>query len=486
MFCVTIDLRKDDYVLKKAFLTISILIILVFSAFSVYALENTMTNTNVISNTNGYTFECVITPTITASCKPVIAMFDVNGALCGLMYGDNIALTSGQRTVKTFTASASSTPTEIKVMLWKTDESYAPLSRFEQVSTTLCTEKFGMITELNSSNGVQIFATDGSYNTYTLADDVILSHSKGIEAGKTAATNHIEALKLSYYTRNKVPTTLWKIFADERTCFKDTSGSTASAYKYPDFLNNYTKRMVRFLATSDNLIVSMAFEDDKLFKILSSVKTLNEAFYTSSTRSFNDSLQITSNARILYIPAKVGSTESEYAVKAPTQIKEGNYYHAKVYTANGNNIVLMTYMFTDAEIQLFNKKPLDNITIALNGDGKTINGIQNYVFNIALSGQTDLDNDTACDAADLAMEYVANGLSGALEAANNGYVITPEFVKIKFKDDIQKAKAQINIIKQLDSKLGLSPGYYSEFENVVPKAIGNSAMTFLKDYFLGG
>ncbi|MBQ2897763.1 MAG: hypothetical protein IJE46_05535 [Clostridia bacterium] len=470
--------------MKKAFIILSVFLLILIGTFSVSALENSMTNTSLTSTADGYTFECVITPSVTSECMPVIAAYDSTGVLCGLMYGDSIPLTEGVRTVETFKVDMADTPTSIKLMMWKTDGSFAPLCKFEQVSTALYSEKFGMITELNSSGGVQIFSTDGSYTTYTLNDNVVLSHGNTVVSGKTSATSHIDSLKFTYYTRTGTLSSLWKIFKNERTCYKDTSGSTSQVYKYPDFLDNYTKRVIRFLSTSDGKISSIALADDTLFNKISSGDKLTAAFYTLSTRSFNDKITLNNDTKILYLPAKYGASESDYAVKSPSELKNGNYYHTKTYTTSGGSqIVLLTYMFTDADTGTFNTEPINYINITLNGNGSNVPGIKNYSFNIAISGQSDDNNDAACDAAALAMEYVAQGLQGALDATNSGYVITPEFVKIKFKNEISAAKQQINILKQMDENLKTK--YYGELENLIPLAIGNEAANFLQDYFLG-
>lgn len=492
LFYVNIKKRKDDYVLKKAFLIISMLITLILCSVSVSAFEGVMTSTHLVSNSNGYTFESVITPTVTAECMPIIAMYDSDGLLCGLMYGDTLSLTLGTPVIKTFTVSPDSAPSSIKLMLWKTDGSFAPLCRFEQVSTALYSEKYGMIVEASQDTGVKLYTSDASSAvTYDFADTFTLSYGSTVISDKTSAYNYINSLRLVSYTyKGKEPIEDWIIkfadgvLSDYDVRYKTSSGNNADLWTYADYLDNYSARMVRILVSNDNKIGSMAFADDNLFDKLSKGKAYSRAFYTQSEKSFNDSLDINDNTKILYFPARAYADISQFTRYAPSTLSNGNLYYLREFTTySGEQIILVTHMFTDDELEAFNSNPVENINIALNGNGSNLNGISNDVVTITVTGQTTANNTKATTAANYALEEVAKGLEGALVGADNGYAITREYVKIKFKTHIDVAKEYYQTIKDLDASLDDSP-YLNAFENEIVRIIGVKAAGFLKDYFL--
>jgi len=456
--------------LKKLFLTIFLFSLILLVCSSAYAFESSMTNTYLIANTDGYTFETVIKPSCTAECMPIIAMYDETGILCGLMYGETISIEQNVPLVKTFKVNSEVQPSSIKLMLWKADGSFAPLCRFEQVPTEVYTENFGMITQANSSGTIQIFATDASHATYSVRDNVILSYKNTLVSDKTTALSYIDSLKFNY-TQGDEPSYLWKIFKD---------GTDDDDLKQS--LGNYTKRMIRFLTTDTNKIGLISFADDSLFNKLSSGAEYTEAFYNLPDKSFNDKFALNDGAKILYIPTKSSATENDYRLYSSDQLKNGNLYYAKSYTtSDGNQIILMTFMASDQELAAFNLKPITYINDALYGDDY-YDGIKDKTFNIALYGQLQENNDKANIAANTAMRYVSAGLQDALNYAGSGYAITKTLIKTKCEDDINTAKAQIDILQEMDSSL--SSGYYEELKQKIANTVSGTALKFLETYFL--
>ena len=252
---------------------------------------------------------------------------------------------------------------------------------------------------------------------------------------------------------------------------------------YTDFLNNYSKRMVRISVSPDGKINAMSFPGDSFFAKLTAGNAYSEVFYDKPNSRFSNKLNVKTDAKILYLPTKKNASESDFKAFTPAELKDGNSYYVKEYTTSNNQqIILVTYMLSEQEIATLNDKTIKNISLALNGNGGTAPGIKNHMFSITLPNQSIENNDRANALANTAMDYVAAGLEGALSDAQNGYCITKDYIKTKYSSEISAAKEAIYELQDMDKQY--KAAYYNELQNEISTVVEGNALVFLKEYFL--
>lgn len=447
-----------------------------------------------------YTYEAIFKSSANATYTPIFRMYDASGNICGFYKGEAITLTAGKRELKEFTITSTSTPANIYFTLEKGTE----ISQFSELPTAVSTQKFGMIMSADSSKGVKIYATDGSYQYYQFADNFVLSYGNTLVTNKQTAYNHLNTLRLKSYNRyaddyknatdkNYVwsPTYDWLLFFSDSDRYGSIIPNQYLPYMlsdearmdYADFLNNYSKRMVTVSISPDGKINSMAFPGDSFFARITAGKKYNEVFYDKPNTTFSNKLPINSNAKILYLPTKKGATESDFKLLSPSELKDGNAYYIADYTTSTNEqIIILTYMLSDSEIASRNKETVKNINLALNGNGSTAPGIKSTMFDISINTQKPDINDQANALANTAMSYVAKGLEGALKDAELGYHITKDFISVKYSTEVDAAKQAIKELQEMDTKYKTT--YFNNLKNELLDVVETSALNFLEDVFI--
>ena len=447
-----------------------------------------------------YTFETVLNSPVNASYTPVIRMYDASGNICGFKEFESISLAANKSYLKEFEVYSSVTPSRISFTL----RNGTDVGQFTDVPVSVSPEKIGVIMDADSSKGVKLFATDGTYNYYDFSENFVLSYGNTVVSNKQTAYDYINGLRLKSYNRmadtdtdndGKVdswtPVYHWQLFFSNEERYGQIIPSAyypivlddSCRLDYSDFLNNYAKRMVRVLVSPDGKITSMSLPGDNLFRKITAGKAYSEVFYDHENMTFSNELNINENAAIIYLPTKKTASESDFKALSIDGLNKGNLYHLKEYTTkSGKQIILITYMLSESEIASFNVNPIKHISTALNGNGSTAPGIKNHMFSISLTNQPITNNDKANKLANDAMAYVAKGLEGALNGANQGYALTKNYIRAKFANEIDAAKKSIKELQAIDTQYNAS--YYNELKNEISNVVEGNALAFLEEYFL--
>jgi len=463
-----------------------------------------------------YTFEAVLSSPVDATYTPVFRMYDSLGNICGYYTDESISLVAGEHTLKEFKVPATSAPAKIYFTLRNGTE----VGQFTCVPTTVAVKKTGVIMDVGSSgdnlNKIKIFADDGTYQYYDFADKFVLSYKNTIIDNKQSACDYLNTLKLKSYKRyadlkinNKPLPDGWTTYYDWLLFFNNTGdnaryskavpvsekvyylNSDDNIYGYSDYLNNYANRLVQITFSPDGKINSMVFPGDSLFKSVSAGSVLSEAYYNPTAKAFNDSLTVSDNTAILYLPTIEGLDESSFKVLPQSELKKSDYYYLKNFVLSGNKqIILLTYRYSDtvsaSELASYNTDIVQNIKTSLYGvngtEAKPTGGINGK--SIALSGGSRDINDQANAALSVALENLVSGLKTALESADEGYLISKKFVKTKCPSEISVARSKINLIEEFDSTYNTD--YFNQLENGILELVPESALNFLYDYFITG
>lgn len=456
--------------------------------------------TNIKSRS--YTFEAIFNSPVNATYTPVIRMYDTYGNICGFYEAPDITLSANKQESQTYTVYNITGAKPAKIYF--TLRNGTDIGQLSTISPEVAVEKYGIIMEADPANGVKLYATDGTYNYYDFADNFILSYGNTVVTNKDTAYNYLNTLRLKSYNRTADLDTNgdnrndswkehynWLLFFnhEERygqiipSSYYPTVMDDSARLDYTDFLNNYSKRMVRISVSPDGKINAMSFPGDSFFAKLTAGNAYSEVFYDTPNSRFSNKLNVKTDAKILYLPTKKNASESDFKVFTPAELKDGNSYYVKEYTTSNNQqIILVTYMLSEQEIATLNDKAIKNISLALNGNGGTAPGIKNHMFSITLPNQSIENNDRANALANTAMDYVAAGLEGALSDAQNGYCITKDYIKTKYSSEISAAKEAIYELQDMDKQY--KAAYYNELQNEISTVVEGNALVFLKEYFL--
>ncbi len=443
-------------------------------------------NIQLTRNQSGnYTFEAVFNSPASATYTPVIRMYDSSGKICGFKQFDNISLVANQAVLKDFTVYSNSAPARIAFTLKNGTE----VSQYTNITPAVSTEKYGLIMQADSSTGVKLFGTDGTYKYYDFADNFILSYGNTIVTDKAAAYDYLGTLRhKSYnrysdkdennkYTKNWTPNYDWLLFfvtsgndvrfidvlptSDTLYYLNKVGTNNANVYKQGECLNNYEKRMARVLISPDGKITSMAFPDDNVYKKLSAGKTYHETFYDAQSKTFGSELVLENDAKIIYIPTKSGFTENDFTTLLPSAIESGTYYIKEYTNIAGQQIVLVTHIVSSQEIAAQNTEVVDYINKTLYGNGTV--SLKNNMIGIS-SGGTQDTNDRANQLAETFRLNIVKCLEDALNNAEH-HILSSGYIKSKYSTEISTAKSAFKELLKMDEAYGTS------YENAIKNAI---------------
>lgn len=134
--------------LKKTLFILSVFVLMLVSSLYVSAENVPITHTYLVSNDGDYVFETIVSSPTHQMYKPIVAMYDSKGALCGLTVEENLFAYGNKHTPLTISVSPWKTPAKVKFMLWNTSGEPVPATQFEDVPLAVCNEDFGSVANI--------------------------------------------------------------------------------------------------------------------------------------------------------------------------------------------------------------------------------------------------------------------------------------------------------------------------------------------------